>query len=153
MKELDAQQLAFILDIKKGDARAKMCVAWANHRGEDNKATWNHTGTKVDDPYPKTMPIELLAKELNLPTLQRSVDDIVNNYLVRPATRKWILCDYPEQQIRKHEEAGTPKPVRIPPALRSMLRPEIMQEILKEWQDRHNISVYTGLVEKEKEAV
>lgn len=139
MNELDAQQLGFILDIKKEDARAKMCVAWANSRGEQNKATWNRTGTKVDDPYPKTMPISLLAKELNLPTLQQSVDDIVNNYLMRPTTKKWILCDYPENEIRKSKEAGRRKAPKIPPALRSMLPKETQETILNEWRVRHKV--------------
>jgi hypothetical protein len=33
MNHLNAQQLAFILDIKKEDARAKMCNAWEKSKG------------------------------------------------------------------------------------------------------------------------
>lgn len=138
MTELDAQQLGFILDIKKEDARAKMCVAWSKSKGEENKAQ-RVRSKKIDDPYPKTMPIEMLAKELNLPTLQEMVNDIQNNYLVRPASRKWILCDYPENELRKAKEAGKRRSVKIPPALRSMLPRETQDTILNEWRTRHRV--------------
>ena len=135
MKFLNAQQLAFILDIKKEDARAKMCVAWSNSIGEINKAEWNEKG-KIIDPYPLAMPVDLLARELNLPTLQDSVDDIVNNYLTRPASKKWILCDYPEKQVAKTDATGQVKKLAIPPALKSMLPKEVKEKIHEEWKIR-----------------
>jgi hypothetical protein len=135
MKFLNAQQLAFILDIKKEDARAKMCVTWSSSKGEQNQAERNSKG-KIIDPYPLGMPVDLLANELNLPTLQNSVDDIVQNYLVRPATKKWILCDYPEKQIAKCATIGEDKPISIPPALKSMLPKEVKDRIVQEWRVR-----------------
>lgn len=136
MTFLNAQQLAFILDIKKEDARAKMCVAWAASKGEENKAARNAKG-KIEDPYPVAMPVQMLAQFLNLPTLQESVNDITDNYLNRPASKKWILCDLPEKIIKKAEAEGDPNPkFAIPPALRSML-PKSQQEIIfKEWEKR-----------------
>jgi hypothetical protein len=136
MKFLNSQQLAFILDIKKEDARAKMCVAWSSSKGEENKADWNFKG-KIVDPYPLAMPIEILSKGLNLPTLQQSVDDIENNYLIRPATLKWILCDYPEKLVLKAKEEGTKPKLAIPPALRSMLPTATIEIIFEEWKKRY----------------
>jgi hypothetical protein len=136
MKYLNSQQLAFILHIKKEDARAKMCIAWSASKGEENKAIRNHKN-KIEDPYPLAMPVDMLSKFLNLPTLQDSVDDIINNYLVRPATKKWILCDFPEKLILKAQETGVKPKAQIPPALKSML-PKATQDIIhEEWLKRY----------------
>lgn len=69
MNFLNSQQLAFILEIKKEDARAMMCNAWCKEKQIENKAEWNDTGKKIIDPYPTAMPIEFLSKHLILPTL------------------------------------------------------------------------------------
>jgi hypothetical protein len=136
MKFLNAQQLAFVLDIKKEDARAKMCVAWSSDKGEENKAERNAKG-KLVDPYPVAMPIDMLAEKLNLPTLQQSVDDICENYLKRPASKKWILCDFPEKHLAKNKEAGQDKVINIPSALKSFLKKEDRELIANEWQARY----------------
>lgn len=140
MKYLNAQQLAFILDMNKEDARARMCNAWCKSQGIENKSYWNEKD-KIIDPYPVAMPIEILSKELNLPTLQQAVDDIVN--LVRPAAKKWILCDYPEKKIKAAEKAGKkmPIPVKLPPALLSMLPTDTVEVIKSEWVKRYKVSV------------
>jgi hypothetical protein len=144
MKYLNAQQLAFILDIKKEDARVKMVNAWCRAKAIDNKLSRDHAGKidKVTDNYPEGMLIEMLSKELNLPTLQISVDDIVNNYLTRPASKKWILCDYPEKQIAKSEITGESKKVILPAALKSMLPKETKDQITREWHARFSICPY-----------
>jgi hypothetical protein len=136
MKFINAQQLAFVLDIKKEDARAKMCVAWSKSKNIENTAHYDKNG-KLKDDYPLAMDIEMLSKELNLPTLQEMVNDIESNYLNRPATRKWILCDYPEKQIKKCEDAGKPHKVSIPPALKSMLSISDVELIKSEWRNRY----------------
>ena len=134
---LTKQQLAFILDIKAEEARAKMCVAYAKFKGEENKAEENYKG-KIVDPYPKDIAISILAEHLNLPTLQDMVNDIETNYLNRPAAKKYILCDYPEKELKARGKAGKPRKVIIPPALKSML-PEKTQQLIKlEWQKRFN---------------
>jgi hypothetical protein len=138
MNHLNKNQLAFILDIKAEDARAKMCHAWCTHEGIENKAFRNEK-EKIEDDYPEAMPIEILASQLNLPTLQQSVDDIVNNYLNRPASKKWILCDYPEKEIEKGTKAGKPLiKLNIPKALRSMVKQDVQKEIKKEWHSRYH---------------
>lgn len=137
MKFLNAQQLAFILDIKKEDARVKMVHAWCRHKQITNTLTRGITGKLENDSYPLAVSVEVLATELNLPTLQDSVDDICRNYLVRPATKKWILCDYPEKLIKKWTELGDDKKkLSIPPALKSMLPKEAKEIIVQEWQKR-----------------
>lgn len=140
MKFLNAQQLAFILDIKKEDARAKMCHAWCSAKKINNTAF--RQGTKIIDDYPQAMEVSMLSAELNLPTLQDAVNDITENYLNRPASKKWILCDYPEKQIKKLEDAGKTAPfkVSIPPALKSMLPSSQQEKIKNEWQTRFKIA-------------
>lgn len=136
---LNSQQLAFILEIKKEDARAKMCYAWCKYKGIENEATRN-TKNKIVDSYPQAMPIEVLSKELNLPMLQDSVNDICNNFLNRPGTKKWILCDFPEKEIKSRVDKGMPNPykINIPPALKSMLPTSIQNQIMEEWRKRYN---------------
>jgi hypothetical protein len=138
MNYLNSQQLAFILDIKKEDARVKMVNAWCRSKGIPNKLERDGTGKidKVTDNYPLGMPVDVLAKELNLPTLQDSVDDIVKNFLVRPASKKWILCDYPEKLIEKWSKSGDPKTLSIPAALKSLLSKESREFIKEEWKKR-----------------
>lgn len=148
MTYLNAQQLAFILDIKKEDARARMCNAWCKAKGipndSDNEgpkvagATWEKK--KLIDSYPQAMPVEMLSEQLNLPTLQVMIDDIRNNYLKRPATRKYILADFPEKQIQLAEKAGKQAPYKIavPPALKSFLNQESLRTIENEWRSRFN---------------
>lgn len=148
MNYLNAQQLAFILDIKKEDARARMCNAWCKSKGIPNErdkeglkvagATWEKK--KLTDQYPQAMPVDMLAEQLNLPTLQSMIDDIVNNFLVRPATRKWILCDYPEKQKENAQKAGKNlHRLPIPKALKSFLDSKTINEIGNEWSSRFGI--------------
>jgi hypothetical protein len=143
MNSLNAQQLAFILDIKKEDARARMCNAWCKAHGIEKTGfkktqiakTDRTKGKKVVDPYPHDMSIGMLAEQLNLPTLQSMVDDIRDNYLNRPATRRYILQLYPEKKILSGEADGKtyPIPVDLPPALKSMLPTETIKTIYNAW--------------------
>lgn len=138
MISLNKSQLAFILDIKTEDARAKMCVAYCAEEGIENKASWNEQTGKVEDTYPDGMPIKILSKHLNLPTLQQSVDDIKDNYLNRPATKKWILCDFPEKEIEKGTKSGKAIiKLNIPKALRSLINQSVQKEIKKQWHERY----------------
>lgn len=144
MKALNAQQLAFILDIKKEDARARMCNAWCKEKGIPNEkddggpkvaGAKRSKSKKIEDPYPLEMEIEVLARQLNIPTLQQMVDDIRENYLTRPATRRYILQLYPEKKILSGEADGKtyPIPVDLPPALKSMLPTETIKTIYNAW--------------------
>ncbi len=141
MKYLNAAQFAFVLDITKDEARAKMCVAWSKAKGIYNAAAWEkkdpYGKEKLVDPYPPAMEIDMLSRQLNLPTLQESCDDIAYNYLNRPGSRKWILCDFPEKAIKRAADAGKTASLKIPPALESMLPTTIKVQILDEWRARY----------------
>lgn len=146
MTSLNSQQLAFLLDIKKEDARARMCAAWEKAKNIpkmgfafEERLSSNvvrDNSKKIKDPYPNDMPIEILASGLNLPTLQQMVDDIEQNYLKRSASKKWILCDYPEKELKKLANDGKPLRLNIPAALKSMLPSETIEIIESEWARR-----------------
>ncbi len=139
MNYLNSKQLAFILDIEVQEAREKMVLAHCKSKSLriPSKRNREHKEDIKYSEYPEAMLIEMLAVQLNLPTLQQSVDDIVSNYLVRPASKKWILCDYPEKQIKKLTAEGK-KTGRIPfpSALKSMLPSATQEEIQKQWEQR-----------------
>lgn len=132
---LTKQQLAFLLDIKAEDARAKMCVAYCKFKGIKNEAEENDKG-KIIDKYPINISIEILSQYLDLPTLQSMVNDVESNYLSRPASKKWILCDFPETTIRLAEQSGKDYPIKIslPLALRSMLPKETLTKVYASWK-------------------
>lgn len=137
MNSLNKSQLAFILDIKSQDARAKMCFAWCRDKRIENKAYYDENEKLIDE-YPEVMSIDLLSFHLSIPTLQQSVDDIRENYLNRPASKKWILCDYPEKEIEKGTKAGKPViKLNIPKALRSLIKPDVQKKIKSEWMERY----------------
>lgn len=153
MKTLNKKQLAYILDIKIEDARAKMCNAWEKSNGIEklgqfkdivNGADRNEKD-KIIDKYPVLMPIEILAKELNLPHLQQMVDDIEKNYLTRQGSKRYILCDFPEKQIQAQRTAGKKPVLQIPPALRSMLPDETIAEIRRVWVERFSFKDKDGI--------
>jgi hypothetical protein len=134
---LTKQQLAFILDIKAEEARAKMCVAYCKFKGIENEAEINSKG-KVTDPYPQAIDIDILSVHLNLPTLKAMVEDIEKNFLIRPASKKWILCDYPEKKLKALKEAGDKRlRVTIPSGLKSMLSDKTQQIIKNQWLQRY----------------
>ncbi len=74
---------------------------------------------------------------MNMPTLQAMVDDIHNNYLKRNATKKWIMSDFPEQEVVKMRVDGKNRKINIPPALKSLLPDETVKEIELEWIKRY----------------
>lgn len=112
------------------------CVMLTLHQKRNHCRAYWVLGKLVGDDYPLAMPVEMLAKELNLPTLQDSVNDIMNNYLNRPASKKWILCDYPEKKLKAQKEAGKALTLSIPSALGSFLPKPIRETIGKEREKR-----------------
>lgn len=144
MKNLNSQQLAFILDMKKEEARAMMTTAWCKEKGINNQAQreYKKDGSlgKLSDPYPVDMPIDILSRHLNLPLLQQSVDDITQNFLTRPGSKKWILCDLPEKLQLKAQEEGKKAAFKLPPALRSMLPDDQIEYVRNQWFIKYQIS-------------
>lgn len=138
MTTLNAQQLAFILDIKKDDARAKMLTAW-EAEGNKIKCSWVTTksGTRKlneEIDHPEALEIEMLARRLNIPTLQEMVNDIESNYTKRPAARKYILQDYPEKKIQNNNAPNFK--LKLPAGLRGLISADSRKEIYTAWKDR-----------------
>lgn len=149
MTELNKKQLAYLLDIKIEDARAKMCAAWEKEHNiqrfaDNSKVVANgelsgavrNSKNKIEDKYPEKMPIDLLSRNLNLPDLQFIANDVENNYLSRAATKKFILDEYPGKEIHKAMEAGKFAKLSIPSGLRSIIRDDIAEEIKRQWKER-----------------
>ena len=129
---LNKKQLAVILDIQVEDARAKMCVAWSRAKGIKNDATRDKK--KIVSDFPDTMPVDLLAAELGIPTLQEMINDIEQNYTKRAGTRKYILNDFPQKKIAKIVESGKNSKISIPSGLKSLLSKECIAEIEQYWK-------------------
>jgi hypothetical protein len=137
--KLSYKQLAFILDIEPIEALKKIIYVHCKVRGialpysQEKVKDYLYPGSVLPD----ELDVGLLALHLNLPTLQQSVEDIKNNFLKRPATKKWILCDYPEKELKTKEKHK----VKIPPVLVSLLNKEDLNTISKEWSRRFSIKV------------
>jgi hypothetical protein len=149
MNYLNAKQLAFLLDIDVQEARKKIVYAYCKEKGEPvptkrvkqddikKEEAKAHKEWLAYSEYPIALSIEILSVRLNLPTLQQSVDDIENNYLNRPGSKKWILCDYPEKKIKSFANTdGGKKKLTLPGALASMLPKAIQDKIYQEWRER-----------------
>jgi hypothetical protein len=134
MNSLNAQQLAFILDIKKEDARAKLCHAWCKFHGIENKAYLNDKKKIVDD-YPERIPIGMISQTLCIDNLQTVVDDIILHYLTNPVTKKYILCDFPEKELATKAK----NKIKIPSVLKTFLSPEDVEFIKAQWLKRYGI--------------
>lgn len=114
---INYKQLAFILDIKPIEALEKIIAVNCKVKGISVPTRQTKVTHYIIDGHPQEYDCGLLAVHLNLPTLQQSVEDIRNNFLKRPATKKWILCDYPEKQL----QTKPPHKVKVPSVLASML--------------------------------
>lgn len=147
---LNYKQLAFILNIEPVEALEKVLYCWAKSTGKslpgrrDSVREYLFTKTivknkekNVRNELPEALEIELLSKYLNLPDLQFAVDDIRENYLKRQASKKWILLDYPEKELRTKLKDK----INIPPVLASLLKEEDVEFIAKEWSKRYGITI------------
>lgn len=138
MTTLNYKQLAFILDIEPIEAARKIIYVHCKMFGLGAPARSNlirdyyYKGSE----WPKEMAIESLSKHLNLPDLQLAVDDIQNNYLTRQASKKWILCDYPEKELKTKLKTQ----IKLPPVLASLLKDEDVNFIETEWHKRYGIT-------------
>jgi len=135
---LSYKQLAFILDIEPIEAARKIIFVHCRTHGLGVPRT-SHL---IRDYYfkgsdwPMEMDVEVLSKHLNLPDLQMAIDDIREKYLTRQGTKKYILCDYPEKELKlKLKEQ-----VRMPSVLASLLKPSDVEFIQNEWFKRYGIT-------------
>lgn len=144
MVKLDYKQLAFILGIEPKEALEKILYVHSKVTGKDPPPRQESVKDylfieqkkkKVRTNLPESYDVGLLAVHLNLPTLQSSVEDIHNNYLKRAATKRYILLDFPEKELRiklKHQ-------IKVPPVLASLLSLEDVETIENEWARRYGI--------------
>lgn len=144
LSKLNYKQLAFILDIEPVKALEKILYTHSKVTGKNFLAScdtvkeylfFEQGKKKVRNDLPESYDIGLLCVHLNLPTLQQSVDDIQNNFLKRPATKRWILCDFPEKELRTKPK----KKIKIPDTLASFLKEEDLNIIHDEWKKRYGI--------------
>lgn len=145
--KISYKQLAFILDIKSIRALEHILAAHCKVTGlalpkpaeTPNEYLFNFSekGKKTTrTTWPDSMEVERLEKHLGI-TLQPAINDIRDNYLNRAATKRWILCDFPENKVRLAAEAGKKcATLQIPPALKSLISPAVAAEIGKEWEKR-----------------
>lgn len=150
---LNYKQLAFILDITPVEALEKILYVWSKVFDKERPASCDtvkeylydkQKKKSVRNSLPESLDIGLLSVHLNLPTLQASVEDIHNNYLARPATKRWILCDFPEKELKTKLKDK----VKIPPVLASLLKPEDVELIENEWAKRYGIGVVKEEIKK-----
>lgn len=134
---LSKRQLAFVLKIKQTEAEDKMLYAFAKHKGVYDPDGYPPIPDDFD--CPDQIKIELLTKYLNLPDLQESVNDIHNNFFTRSTTKGWIM-EYPQKVIDAKTEKGEPcYIIHLPPAMRSLVREDIQEEIIKAWENRYHV--------------
>lgn len=135
---INYKQLAFILDIEPIEAARKIIYCHCKAFGLGVPAKYN----LIRDYYfkgsewPTELPVETLSKHLNLPDLQLAVVDIRENYLKRQASKKWILMDYPEKELKTKLKDK----IKVPPVLASLLKAEDVQFIESEWKRRFGIT-------------
>jgi hypothetical protein len=143
--KIDYKQLAFILDIKPVEALEKIIYVDCKIKGTITPRTCDtvkeylfdkQKSKSVRNKTPESLEVALLEQHLNLPTLSQAIQDIKNNYLVRPASKKWILFDYPEKELKTKLATQ----VKIPSVLASLLKDEDVNFIEKEWHRRYGIT-------------
>lgn len=147
MKHINYKQLAFVLDIKPIEALEKILSIHCKLNGiqtpppaekvSEYLHDLNLKGKKVRNKLPEIMEIEILSEHLGLPALNMAITDIRENYLKRPATKKYILCDLPEKLIQNTTKSGKKvTTLTLPTDLKSLLLPSIVEEIATEWRAR-----------------
>lgn len=141
---LNYKQLAFILDIEPVEALEKILYVHSKVSGKELPTSMKtvkeylfikQAKKSVRNDLPEALDVGLLALHLNLPTLQQAVEDIQKNYLTRAATKRYILLDFPEKELRlklKHQ-------IKVPPVLASLLKSEDVEFIENEWAKRYGI--------------
>lgn len=151
METIDAEILAFILDIEKAIANKKI-VAYLERRVGNSDYMINvviGSGKKIADMEiqsgvrlygeNESCDIEGLSKYQNL-DLEFAIKNIRETFLTSPTTRGWIL-NYPSTKLKVNKVTRKmPKRVSIPKPLRSLLTETDKQTIIKIWEDKYYTS-------------
>lgn len=131
MKEITANQLALLLDIKREDAVKKVVVALERESGFEHYELKPATLSKYDKN--PSISISLASRYLGV-DLDSILQDIKKNYLKNPATGRWIY-DYPASKLKVDPKTGRfPLTVSIPGTLKSLLTEEQIKEIISKWE-------------------
>lgn len=134
---INYKQLAFLLDIEAVEALEKIIFAYCAENKKPIPAQ-PPKPYKVTDykrmNYPQEISLAVLEKHSKL-ILSPAIRDIQENYLVRPGSKKWILCDFPEKELKTKPK----NKIKIPSGLKSLLPEQIIQEIQSEWHKRYGI--------------
>lgn len=137
------KQLAFLLDIEAVHAYEKIIFAYCleNKKAPPPQKTITKESPKpytVTDykrmNYPQEIALDILERHTKL-TLAPAIRDIQENYLNRAASKKWILCDFPEKEMILKPK----NKIKIPSALASMLPEQTIETIKSEWNKRYGI--------------
>lgn len=136
--KINYKQLAFILDIDPIDALKKIIFVHCKLTNKQIPRSSNLIRDYVfkDSSWPSEMELCQLADHGNMPYLPMMVEQIQNKYLKNPASKKYILCDFPEKEL-------TTKPknkIKIPVALASLLKEDDVNFIKSEWNKRYGIN-------------
>ena len=124
MKQITSKQLAYL--IQKTHINAMKVILRAKRKsGEKVKESDWEFMTEV------TADVDVVSKEVGF-DVGMAMDDLYNNALTRPAFKKWILHDYPMKKLNAKEP---PKKVSLPAGLKSLLNPDVVDEVEKYWND------------------
>lgn len=135
--KLNYKQLAFILDIEPVDALKKIIFVHCklNNVGIPRSSSLIRSYLYKDSPWPSELELCQLSEHLNLPQLPYAVDQIKNHYLTNVGTKRYILFDYPEKELKTKLK----NKIKIPVVLASLLKEEDVNYIKSEWNKRYGI--------------
>lgn len=138
MKHINYKQLAFVLDIEPIEAVRKIIFVHCKVNNEKTPTLMHTVRDYINkfSPYPAEFDIDLLAHHLNIPGLRYAISDIHENYMKRQGTKKYILCDFPEKELKTKLREH----IKIPSVLASILKPEDVELIKTEWNERYGIT-------------
>ena len=125
MEMINAKQLAYILGVSVTNANKKICSAMYD----------NYAKAKIESEMNDNCQIEidLLEKKTGIP-IRMAVEDIRLRALERKAFAKFLMRDYPEQQLNVSKPKKT---IRLPEGLRSLLNPETLEQIQEYWNKNY----------------
>lgn len=132
--EIQPQQLAFLLGIKKNAAKRMLC------------SIKNIENPKLYTDYEVRISVEEFEKRKNIP-IKMAIEDLYNNALTRPAFKKYLI-EYPLDKLKPNSKGEYPKTVRLPYILKSMLSIETLEQLSKIWHDK-----YSSLVPKNQHTI
>lgn len=125
MESINAKQLAYLLGISVKDANKKIMLAlYEDYQKAKLETEMNPNGL---------IEIDLFEKKTGIP-IRLAMEDIRMRALERKSFAKYLMRDYPEQQLSVENPK---KLIRLPEGLRTLLNPETLSEIKKYWNDNY----------------